>query len=63
MANNKEVLGNDVNMMPGFLVIGLACFGMPYGAQAATWIEMEKDDSNWTRINPTRSLVRYVEDK
>ena len=62
MAGKGVVLGNDVNMMPGFLVIGLACFGMPYGAQAATWIEMAKDDSEWTRINPTRSTVRYVED-
>ena len=62
MAGKNVVLGNDVNMMPGFLVIGLACFGMPYGAQAATWIEMAKDDSEWTRIAPTRSAVRYVED-
>ena len=62
MAGKGVVLGNDVNMMPGFLVIGLACFGMPYGAQAATWIEMAKDDSEWTRIAPTRSTVRYVED-
>ena len=62
MAGKSVVLGDDVNMMPGFLVIGLACFGMPYGAQAATWIEMAKDDSEWTRIAPTRSAVRYVED-
>ena len=62
MATNKEVLGNDVNMMPGFLVIGLACFGMPYGAQAATWVEMAKDDSEWICITPTRPAVRYVED-
>ena len=62
MASNKENLSNDVSMMPGFLIIGLACFGMPYGAQAATWIEMAKDDSEWTRIAPTRSTVRYVED-
>ena len=61
MASNKEVLGNDVNMMPGFLVIGLACFGMPYGAQAATWIEMDKDDTKWVQISPTRSAVKYVE--
>ena len=62
MAGKSLVLGDDVNMMPGFLVIGLACFGMPYGAQAATWVEMAKDDSEWTRIAPTRSAVRYVED-
>ena len=59
---NKDIYGNDVNSMPGFLVIGLACFGMPYGAQAATWVEMAKDDSEWILIAPTRSAVHYVED-
>ena len=58
---NKDIYGNDVNSMPGFLVIGLACFGMPYGAQAETWVEMAKDDSEWILIAPTRSAVRYVE--
>lgn len=60
MANEKESLGNDVNMMPGFLVIGMSCFGMPYGAQAATWTEIAKDDSSWIEVHPTKSTVKYV---
>ena len=57
----EEALGNDVNMMPGFMVIGMSCFGMPYGAQAATWIEVAKSDATWDEVKPTRATVKYTE--
>lgn len=58
-----KIKGNDVNMMPGFMVAGLACFGMPYGAQTATWIEIGKAETEWIRIRPVTPTVKYQGDE
>ena len=42
-----EGLGNDVNMMPGFMVTGTSCFGMPYCAVVAGWVEIPKASDEW----------------
>lgn len=60
---SKRALGDDVNMMPGFMVIGMACFAMPYGANEATWVEVDKSVDTWDEIRPTRSTVQYSEKK
>lgn len=56
-----KIDGNDVNMMPGFMVVGLSCFGMPYGAANAGWIEVERPAEAWTEINPISVLTKYLE--
>lgn len=58
-----ERLGNDLNMMPGFMVTGISCFGMPYGAANAGWVEVPKADDKWSEIRPVRAKTKYAEVK
>lgn len=56
-------LGNDVNMMPGFMVTGISCFGMPYGASGYGWVEVPKSDNEWDEIKKVKSTVKFSEVK
>ena len=58
-----EGLGNDVNMMPGFMVTGISCFGMPYGAVSAGWVEMPKASDEGLEIRPVKASIKYAEVK
>lgn len=58
-----EGLGNDVNMMPGFMVTGISCFGMPYGAVSAGWVEIPKASDEWLEIRPVKASIKYAEVK
>lgn len=53
--------GNDVNMMPGFMLFGLTCFGMPYGAANAGWVEVERTPDSWSEIKPVAVVTKYAE--
>lgn len=55
--------GSDVNMMPGFMVTGISCFGMPYGAANAGWVEIPKADDKWLELRPVRATTKYAEVK
>ena len=58
-----EGLGNDVNMMPGFMVTGISCFGMPYGAVSAGWVEIPKASDEWLEIRPVKARINNAEVK
>ena len=58
-----EGLGNDVNMMPGFMVTGISCFGMPYGAVSAGWVEIPKASDEWLEIRTVKANIKYTEAK